>query len=75
MSQSIVVPIFEVVDDANAFEAFTNNKDDRIASFIIIFFKFTVHLRKLLLILILILILFVPFQFFGSQQMYRCRYV
>ena len=75
VSQSIVVPIFEVVDDANAFDAFTNSKDDRIASFIISFFKFTVHLRKLLLILILILILFVPFQFFGSQQTYRCRYV
>ena len=38
VSQSIVVPIFDVVGGANAFDAFTNSKDDRIASFMMICF-------------------------------------
>ena len=38
VSQSIVVPIFDVVGGANAFDAFTNSKDDRIACFKIILF-------------------------------------
>ena len=36
--QRIVVPIFEVTDGANAFNACTNSEDDRIASFMIILF-------------------------------------